>query len=209
MAMAGMFAGAVPASAGPAQPSEGEIRAALESVADGSWTESDIAVLKQVPEIGHSVPDPRDPGILVTSPQQPGSSAKQSGSRSFGVLALSCTSQWAYVEKNDVFGSRIYRFNVETEWCYDTVTKKLSSIDRADGYLSHTSWGIYFNTWEVDSKSVRGDRFSGYHNKKAAVDYCVAVYGCYTQTHPKINIELGSTAGANPWSWKVSSSSAG
>ncbi|MEO3781690.1 hypothetical protein ABGB16_33975, partial [Micromonospora sp. B11E3] len=94
--------------------------------------------------LGHAVPDPRDPGTLTTMPArpiQPSAKAKELASKSaVGTLAISCWNQWSYVEKKDVFGSRIYRYNVETDWCYDTSTNKLTNIDRAVGYINYETW---------------------------------------------------------------------
>ncbi|WP_240956464.1 hypothetical protein [Micromonospora sp. HNM0581] len=196
------------------KPSVVEIRSALDRISNGTWTESDIDLLKQIPEVGHAVPDPRDPGTLTTMPArpiEPSVKAIEKASKSgIGTLAISCWNQWSYVEKKDVFGSRIYRFNVETEWCYDVTTNKLVNIDRAVGYINNETWGIYFRGWQVDSYGVRSTKYSGWHDKRANIEYCVGGnVGCYTTTYPYIYIELGTTAGSYPWSWKVASSSAG
>ncbi|WP_307934407.1 hypothetical protein [Salinispora arenicola] len=215
MVGAGIAAVGTPASAEGASgdPSITEIRGALERISNGTWDESDITLLKKVPEVGRNVPDPRDPGTLTTMPARPISSEAKKDSASAsaaGALAISCWNQWSYVEKKDIFGSRIYRFNVQTEWCYDTSTRKLVNVDRAVGYINNETWGINFNGWQVDSYGVRSTKYSGWHDKRANIQYCVGGdIGCYTTTYPYINVELGATAGSNPWSWKVTGSSAG
>ncbi|MFV2085283.1 hypothetical protein [Micromonospora sp. LOL_021] len=206
---AGLLATASPAGAATAKPSDAEVRASLSRVSDGTWSETDIALLKQVPEVGRLVPDPRDPGTLTAMPAHqitPSATVRSD----FGTQAINCWSQLSYVEKKDIFGSRIYRFNVETDWCYDTVSYNLVRVDRAVGYISHATWGIYHRGWQVDSFGVRSIPKSGWHDKRANVEYCVGGnVGCYTTTYPYIDIELGSTAGSYPWSWKVAASSAG
>ena len=205
---AGLVASGSPAAA--AEPTTTEIKAALSRISDGTWTEKDIALIQQVPEVGRVVPDPRDPGTLTAMPAQR-VEAPASARGSVAALAAQCWSQWSYVEKKDVFGSRIYRFNVETEWCYDTVSYQLTGVHRAVGYINNATWGIYHRGWQVDSFGVRGGaKKSGWHQKRANIEYCVGGdIGCYTTTYPYINIELGSTAGSSPWSWKVAASSAG
>ncbi|MDM4721437.1 hypothetical protein QTQ03_18195 [Micromonospora sp. WMMA1363] len=141
-----------------------------------------------MPEVGRNVPDPRDPGTLTTMPARPISSEakmKDSVSESAaGALAISCWNQWSYVEKKDIFGSRIYRFNVETDWCYDTGTKKLVNVDRAVGYINYETWGINFNGWQVDSHGVRSTKWSGWHDKKRT--YSTALGGMSGVTPPPI-----------------------
>ncbi|WFE64777.1 hypothetical protein [Micromonospora sp. WMMD714] len=200
------------ASADTSKPTTAEIRGALDRISKGTWSESDIDLLKIIPDVGHAVPDPRDPGTLTTTPARliPPSAKAKSAAKSTGTLAITCATQWSYVEKKDIFGSRIYRFNVETEWCWDTSTYKLTNVDRAVGYINYETWGINFTGWQVDSAGVRSTKWSGWHDKKASVQYCVGGdVGCYTTTYPYINTELGTTAGDNPWNWKVESSSAG
>ncbi|MFY1634561.1 hypothetical protein ACN27F_15000 [Solwaraspora sp. WMMB335] len=204
---AGMLAVANPAVAAAVKPSDAEIRASLSRISNGTWSEADIDLLKQVPEVGRLVPDPRDPGTLTAMPAQPITPSDAIRS-DFGTQAINCWNQWSYVEQNDIFGSRIYRFNIETDWCYDTVSYNLVRVDRAVGYISHVAWGIYHRGWQVDSFGVRSNPKSGWHDKRANIEYCVGGnVGCYTATYPYINIELGSTAGSYPWSWKVEASS--
>jgi hypothetical protein len=201
------------ATGGPAiadtKPSAGEIRLALDRIADDTWTEADIALLKRVPEVGHSVPDPRDRGTLTAMPARPipPSEATKSTVRS----PIQCWSQWSYVEKMDIFDTRIYRFNIETDWCYNTLDGSIASLDRAIGYIDNETWGIYFRGYQYDQYAIRQfTHGSAFHDKKAIVEYCVAGEpGCYTVTYPTIHIEIGSLIGPNPWNWKATTLDAG
>lgn len=91
LTLGAVLSGTGTASAASKQPNETQLRAALTRIADGTWTEADITLLKQVPEVGHRVPDPRDRGTLTALPAQ--SVPASPDSASVGTLALSCYSQ--------------------------------------------------------------------------------------------------------------------
>ncbi|MFI6243181.1 hypothetical protein ACIBEF_25230 [Micromonospora sp. NPDC050795] len=173
------------------------IAAALDRVADGSWTDADIQLIQGVPEVGQAVPDPRDEGTVSevkidTSPNiYPPENAPGTYQQA-AAATTRCKDLTVSIDKKDFFGSRIYRFNTRTEWCYNG--SKVTGIYRKDGWISNNTWGIYFRSWSIDSSSTRPDG-SAYHDKRANLDYCVAYYGCYTQTHPYVYLKMYKTGG--------------
>jgi hypothetical protein len=187
------------ASAAPGEPTLGHIRSALDRIANDTWTESDISLLKRAPEITKHVPDPRDEGESgITVKRIPVPKATSSSTADVEITA--CYSAHAWVKKKDIFGTTVYRFNTETDWCGRR--GRVTSIERAVGYLDQRTFGISLSSYEYDTHGIRSNG-NGFHNKKANVDYCVPYIGCYDQTHPWINVALTETL--EPGSWGVAS----
>lgn len=169
----------VAAAQAQAESLTNQTRAALARIADGTYTVSDLELVKSQPEVAAQVPDP-------TRPEQVDATA---GPSVAGLTALSSTCKWYQVSysKYSLSGSTIYTWAHRLSACYNgsTVT---SYYDRYD-WLPNQQGIIYV-------RELTGNSISGVNTTlltsfmQRHLEYCVAKYGCYANTYPWARIKI-------------------
>lgn len=179
-----------PATAATAA-TEAEYAAALEAVADGSYTSADLALIRSDPALAAQVPDPTRP-LEVSVESSPGTKAKPK-STAEASLAESTTTlaatvycgAWARIKytQRSLTGSVIYTYATYTQYCRDGA-KVLRWEARYD-YLAASSSVVYWREQVVNQYAGLGT-YTAWSHFQRHIEYCVVKYGCYANTYPWI-----------------------
>jgi len=147
-------------------------RGALARLADGTWSEADLALIRSQPAIAAQVMDPSRPPEVTT-----GSAPAQGPT----TLAASCKSYWVNYSYYSALGSKIYTWQKYVTACYNG--SAVTSISERYDWLPSYQSMIKVRERTVDSQSGTG---TWQYNSRIArhLEYCVAKYGCYADTYP-------------------------
>lgn len=160
-----------------------QISAALDRIAEGTYTDQDITLIKSFPEIARQVPDPRPSG--TSSGNNAGVAVSMPVSASEQEMApASCWWLESWQEKNDVFGDPVFRMYSRTSWCGNGST--VTSIYGRSGWFTNVASGIYFREW-VNNTAYGEGHYTAHSDRQALVEWCVIKYGCYDTSYPYIN----------------------
>jgi len=173
------------ASPAEAAAPDRRVVAAVERVADGSYTPSDLALIRQHPDIARQVPDPTAPAVSTrTTGRQPSSDAR---------AAESCGH---YVNvgftKKSLLGDTIYKWQHRVVYCRDgvNVTRWQARYD----YLSKSSAVVYLR--ELSAHQAGTGSPAAWSHLQRHIEYCVAQVGCYANTYPWSKITVYGGGGS-------------
>ena len=146
--------------------------AALSRIAQGRWTDEDLALIRAQPDLAAQVPDPRRP---------PHVDARTAVVATGATLATTCKSYWVDYSYYSLLGSKIYTWEKFVTACYNGSV--VTSINERYDWLPYRQTMITVKERTLDDQSVRGSwQYSSRIERH--LEYCVAKYGCYADTYP-------------------------
>jgi len=182
----------VPAKA--AEPSVDQLRAALARLSSDSWTNADIELVLQFPEVAKTVADPRREPVSQLSATAPEvvSAARQRSGAQAAVLAVSCRTVFHDLTYKSLLGFDIYKWRHHVKFCYDG-TRVTSIPERYDALMWHDGTReLHERT--VDQSGGVGTTFA-YSHIQRKIGACTVIVGCYGWTYPWSRIDLLDNGG--------------
>ncbi|WP_182901819.1 hypothetical protein [Microbispora sp. H10830] len=172
---------AVLLSGPPAAAAQGDpIADALARVADGTYTNEDLELLKSDPEIAAQVPDPTKPDESSTSTNDDASTHAICGAYAD-----------VWFRKRSLLGSTIYVWHHRVVYCRDG--SRVTSWQNRYDYLSDAQSIVYMRELLVNQAGGVGTT-SAWSHLQRHLEYCVAKYGCYASMKPWSRITVHGNA---------------
>jgi hypothetical protein len=192
LALASMILGASPAQAAtPDGSNDPQVVVALERIEAGTWTQADLAVIRQYPDIAAQVPDPSQPAELLSVSSSGGTAP--SGGKTAASLTTICTAYVdAWFQKVSVLGNSIYKWHHYVRYCRNgsAVTSWQARYD----YITDEQSGVYVRDLVVNAQWGLGSNSATSHLQRH-LEFCVYKVGCYENHYPwsKITVHGNGT----------------
>lgn len=173
------FLAAPPSTAAkPVKPDQA-MAAALQDVANGTWDQADLNLIRSDPTVASQVPDPSVPAeITITEGVAPSKDAVVSAA-----LANSC-GHWVYVDltKKSSLGNTIFKWRHYVQYCRNG--SAVTSWQTRTDYLLEAQSGVYLRDegstfWQTGIGTSKATSFRQRH-----IEYCIIRYGCYQNLYP-------------------------
>ncbi|MEV3855544.1 hypothetical protein AB0J38_14590 [Streptomyces sp. NPDC050095] len=182
-----MGAAALLGAAPVAQAADGaELQDAVESVADGTWTEADLDLIRQNPELAAMVPDPEaDAEVEISDSTEDDGGISTRAAKGTKTVNVS-------VRNRSLLGSTIYEYKNTVTFSYSggKVTKWGSR-----SYSFPYKQGVV----DLQKRTVNTASATGKTTAKSTMEHqvklCAPIYGCYANNYPKIEITAKGTGG--------------
>jgi hypothetical protein len=172
----------------PAVAATDPLPAAIQRVADGSYTTADLALIRQHPKVAAQVPDPTQRPVIHA----------RSGDSSSGKIAtarvLGSCGHWVDVwfRKRSLTRKTLYKWHHRLVYCY--TSRRITDWQRRYDYLTDASSVVYFRGLEVNEKGGGGTATAWSHRQRH-LEFCILSQriGCYASLHPwsKIKVYAG------------------
>lgn len=159
-----------------AAPSDSSLKAALERIGSQTWTEADIQLISQVPELADQVIDP-------SAPVEDEFSIVPDGMVDRGVLSINCSTYNHDLTYYTISGGVAYKWRNSARFCMDNSTLKVTSVNERIDTLLQQDGLRYVRQRTVDQIGGVGSG-SAYTHVQRAIEACVVKYGCYGITYP-------------------------
>jgi len=181
VALAALIALALtPTGAGADTDVDPGIAAALQRVADKTYTDADLDYLRQFPEIAAQVPDPEAPEESSVSAKAPTGST------------IDACGWWVDVgyRKRSLLGFTLYVFHHYLQYCLSG--SAVASWQARYDYLTNVDSVIYQRE-QVPNQQAGLGSYTAWSHIGRHLEYCVIRYGCYANTYPwsKIWVNAG------------------
>jgi hypothetical protein len=169
---------------------------ALARLADGSWSQADLALIKSQPKIAGQVLDPSRPPEVNSGTKDEGRAPAYAGADTAALAATSCKSYWTNYSYYSLLGSTIYPWQKFVSVCYNgsivtSVTERYDSLPARQPMIvireRTTDMQSGQGTWQYTTRIQRH------------LEYCIAKYGCYADTYPWAHFKI---YGNGTWSYQ-------
>ncbi|WP_432032701.1 hypothetical protein [Streptomyces antibioticus] len=210
-------------AANAATPTDAEITAALKRYGDGTWTQTDVNLIRSIPELAAAVPDVTRPEeVTVTSavvgdagqvipkdaersdPSQvqetPAETEVDSAALRASAVPSAATAgskKWRMTHithtHRSLTGAIIFKYHTYAEFQYDG-SKVLKWGERSDDFTDEDLVaGLNIQPKLIVDTKSRTPASSGSSKMKREVELCVAHYGCYATLHPWAQVKVYGT----------------
>jgi hypothetical protein len=193
------FVGMAPAGADtdPQSSGAGEpLVAALDRIEAGTWTEADLDLVRQHPDIAAQVPDPSQPPEPLSIASSGGTRERTATTKAASALTTICGA-WvdAWFQKKSILGNSIYKWHHYVRYCRNgsVVTTWQARYD----YITDQQSGVYVREQTVNSQWGLGTNSATSHIQRH-LEFCILKLGCYENHLPWSRITVH---GNGTYSW--------
>ena len=161
---------------------------ALDRIGDGTWTQADLALIRQYPDIAAQVPDPSaPPEVLSTSSGGTGNSGGRTTS-TIATAAVTC-GWWVDVwfAKTSILGNTIYRWHHKVVYCRNGA--KVTDWQSRSDYLTDQQNGVYMRDLKANYAYGLGTN-NAVSFRQREIEYCILKIGCYENHYPWSQITI-------------------
>ncbi|MFC4122329.1 hypothetical protein [Nonomuraea zeae] len=168
LSLAVLFGGATVASAAQEDP----IAEALSRVANDTWTDADLDLIRSDPELAGQVADPK-------APVETGVDASEKEEATTSAICGAWVDVW--YRKRSLLGSTLYVWHHRVVYCRDgaRVTRWQNRYD----YITDSQSVVYVRGLQVNQAGAVPAASSWSHLQRI-VELCVVKYGCYSTYKP-------------------------
>ena len=173
--------------------SEALIEAALESIEAGTWTQADLDLIGQYPDIAAQVPDPSQPPELLAVASSGGPERKSAQTNAVSTLTTVCGA-WvdAWFQKNSVLGNSIYKWHHYVRYCRNG--RVVTSWQTRYDFITDQQSGVYLRDLAANAQWGIGTNNATSHLQRH-LEFCILKLGCYENHYPwsKITVHGNGT----------------